>query len=176
MGVKASFDLVRALVVAAVPTVTMELTAEAKEFHGAPPRVIWYLPEPGQEGLEVANVGPGARPTDLHQGVFLARRVTCQIHCWMEGTLDARNVEVVNDNEDPAAGTVWLPGIVMSCMRAALTNVKFGRAGFLERSMGNLGFAYVFEIELAYPVYRVKTQQAVLVESAAITDQGVTIT
>jgi hypothetical protein len=176
MGVYASFELVRALVVAAVPTVTMELTAEAKQFHGAPPRVVWYLPEPGQESLEVAQVGPGARPTDLHQGVLLARRVTCQIHCWMAGTMDARNVEVCDDNEDPAVGAVWLPGIVMSCMRAGLTNVRFGRGGFLERSMGNLGFAYVFEISLDYPVYRLKTNQAVLVESAAITNKGVVIT
>jgi hypothetical protein len=176
MGVRASFDSVRSLVVAAVPTITMELTAEAKEFHGVPPRVIWYLPEPGQEQFELANVGPGSRPTDAHQGVIVARRVTCQIHCWMAGTLDARNVEVVDDNEDPAVGAVWLPGIVMSCMRAALTNVKFGRGGFLERSMGNLGFAYVFEIELAYPVYRLKTETAVLLESAAITNRGVTIT
>lgn len=175
MGVKASFDAVRALVVAAVPTVTMELTEEAKEFHGSPPRVIWYLPEAGQEILEVSMVGPGARPTDQHQGAFLARRVTCQIHCWMEGTLDERNVEVVNDNEDPALGAVWLPGIVMSCMRAALTNVRFNRAGFVSRSTGNLGFAYVFEISLDYPVYRIKTNQAVTVNSAAITNRGVTI-
>lgn len=175
MGVKASFDAVRSLVVAAVPTVTMELTAEAKEFHGTPPRVIWYLPEPGQEQLEVASVGSGARVTDAHQGVILARRVTCQIHCWMAGTLDSRNIEVLDDNEDPASGTVWLPGIVMSCMRAALTNVRFGRGGFLERSMGNLGFAYVFETELAYPVYRLKTEAAALIQSAAITNKGVTI-
>jgi hypothetical protein len=176
MGVRAAFDAVRVAVLAQVPTVTMELTAEAKEFHGAPPRVIWYLPEPGQESLEVAQVGPGSRPTDAHQGVILARRMTCQIHCWMTGTLDARNVEVVDDNEDPATGAVWLPGIVMSCMRAALTGVRFGRGGFLERSMGNLGFAYVFEIEITFPVYRLKTNQAVLVDSAAITNQGVTIT
>ena len=98
------------------------------------------------------------------------------IHCWVAGTLDSRNVEVVDDNEDPSTGSVWLPGIVMSCMRAALTNVQFGRGGFLERSMGNLGFAYVFEIELTYPVYRLKTNQTVLTESAAITNRGVTIT
>ncbi len=176
MGVKASFDAVRALVVAAVPTVTMELTAEAKEFHGTPPRVVWYLPEPGQEAFELVNVGSGARPTDAHQGVIMARRVTCQIHCWMEGTLDSRSVEVVDDNEDPASGTVWLPGIVISCMRAALTNVRLERGGFIERSMGNLGFAYVLEVSLAYPVYRLKTQTAVLLESAAITNRGVTIT
>lgn len=175
MGVKASFDAVRALVVAAVPTVTMELTEEAKEFHGSPPRVVWKLPEPGQETFEVVNVGPGARPTDQHQGAFLARRVTCQIHCWMEGTLNSRNVEVVDDNEDPALGTVWLPGIVISCMRAALTNVRFERGGFIERSTGNLGFAYVFEVSLTYPVYRIKTNQAVTVNSAAITNRGVTI-
>ena len=176
MGIRASFDLVRAKVIEAIPTVTMELTAETKEFHAAPPRVIWYLPEPGQETLEVSNVGPGYRATDAHQGVMLARKVTCQIHCWVAGTLDSRNVEVVDDNEDPSTGSVWLPGIVMSCMRAALTNVQFGRGGFLERSMGNLGFAYVFEIELTYPVYRLKTNQTVLTESAAIPNRGVTIT
>jgi hypothetical protein len=176
MGVRAAFEIVRTAVLAQVPMVTMELTAEAKDFHGAPPRVIWYLPEVGQESFSLAKVAPGSRATDAHQGVIRARSVTCQIHCWIAGTLDARGIEVVDDNEDPALGPVWLPAIVMSCMRDALTGVDFGRAGFLERNMGNLGFCYVFEVLLDFSVYRLKTNQAVLVDSAAITNQGVTIT
>lgn len=157
MSVKQLFDAVKTRLLTDIPTLQMELTAEVKEFHGTPPRVIWFYPEFGQEDISLKNVNIGQPVNATNDGVIGNRMVTCQIHVWLPALTDSNGIEYCDDNCNPAEGDVWLPNLIMAAIHDEFPIGKaFGKAGFLPRTAGNMGFTYVFECSFDLPVYRVK--------------------
>lgn len=163
MGVVQVFGEVRDRFAALYPTsgATWLLTAEAAAFHGKPPRIVWELPQPGGEVFTRRHLGPGAQPTDQHQGILWTRESTCNIHCWLPGAgttqVDDQAYEYVDDNEDPADGDTWLvQGVLNAIHQICQGGYEIGAGGFGNRSMANLGFLYVFQATFWLPVYRLK--------------------
>lgn len=149
MGIASLFGEVKTLVQATDPTVEFLLTAEALDFQGAPPRVVWELPPPGQEDITRAQTGPGRSPLRATMGRILwARETTCTIHVWIPGVLDTTSgVEYPDDNEDPDQGDVWLgQRVVQAIHQAAAGQYRMGKGGWQDRSMCQLGFVYTFQV------------------------------
>lgn len=171
MGIRAVFDAVRTLVLVDRPNVTMELTAEVREWHNEPERIVWQLPEFGQEVYtrERVTVGSNQDPTGT-DGVIWNRRPTCPVHFWIPGITDARGVEYPDDNEDPSLGTVWLPGIFLNALQTVGGGAVYpAAAGFLPRTTGNMGFAYTIEVAFDLAVWRLKTTGTATIETVSLT-------
>ncbi len=170
MGIRAIFDAVRTQVVAERPTTTMRLTAEAKQLHADVNRIVWYLPEPGQEQHSRDKVLSGPGPGSTGDGVLWDRLVTCQIHCWVDAVVDSDGLEYPDDNENPTLGTVWLPAIVQNAIHDQCHGgYSLGSAGYVERTSGNKGFAYVFEASFDLAVYRVQLTGQTDIETVGLT-------
>lgn len=174
MGIRTVFDAVRTLVLVDRPRVTMELTAEVKDWHAEPERIIWEIPKFGGEQYIRDRVTRGSDRDDPAgtDGVIWNRRPTCMVHFWIPGVTDARGVEYPDDNEDPSLGTVWLPGVFLNALQTVGGGAVYpGQGGFLDRSTGNLGFAYVMELAFDLPVYRLKTNYTATISTVAMTGE-----
>lgn len=155
MGIKAIFDAVKTRVQAEDPTVEFLLTAEAVQFQGNCPRVVWELPEPGGEEFNRRQLGPGYGPDTAVGRLLWARNVTCNIHVWMQaGGVGLDGVEYPDDNEDPSEGDVWLVQRVIRAIHTTCAGqYELTRGGWGPRTEANLGFLYVFAVQFKLGVF-----------------------
>lgn len=171
MGISAVFEAVRTLVLVDRPNVTMEMTAEVLEHHASPERIVWLLPELGRETYSRDKVTVGGHPEDPAgtNGTIWNRKPTCLVHFWVPATT-IRDIEVPDDNEDPEAGTVWLPGIFLNAVQTVGGGAVYpGAAGFMPRTSGNMGFAYVMELAFDLPVWRLLTTGTATITTVGLT-------
>lgn len=173
MGIRALFNDVKSQVQAWNPEVEFLLTAEAIQFHGAPPKIVWELPLLGNEVFTRRNLGPGVSPERQQLGRALwTREVTCNVHIWMSsGGTDSDGYEYPDDNEDPAEGTTWLvQRFIQALHRKAAGQYELGAGGWVDRSMTQLGFAYVLPIKFLLGVFDTELPEAIAtIETVSIT-------
>lgn len=170
MGIAAVFEAIRTLVLVDRPNVVMEMTSEVTDIHAEPERIVWMLPELGREQYtrDRVTVGSAHDPSGT-DGVIWNRKPTCLVHFWVPART-VRDIEVPDDNEDPSLGTVWLPGVFLNAVQTVGGGAVYpGQAGFMPRSMGNLGFAYVMELSFDLAVWRLKTTGTATIETVSLT-------
>lgn len=170
MGIYAVFNDVKTIVQTRDPSVEFLLTAEAVQFQGQPPKIVWELPVAGTEEMSRKQLGPGYGPTTQVGRVLWSRTPSCMIHIWMAATgVDAQGVEYLDDNEDPNAGPVWLvQEFIRALHQAAAGQYELGPGGFGDRTMGNLGFLYTIPVRLYLGVFDTGLPAAV----ATVTEIG----
>lgn len=155
MGVYSVFAAVRSVVQASNPDVEFLFTAEAAQFQGSPPKIVWELPPIGGEDLSRQQLGPGYNASSAIGRQLWARRAACTIHIWMPSTgVDAAGVEYLDDNEDPNAGDVWLVQTFIAALHQVCAGqYVLGAGGFETRTMANLGWLYSLPVTLFLTVF-----------------------
>lgn len=155
MGIYAVYNDVKTIVQAADPTVEFLITAEAIDFQGTPPKVVWELPIPGGEKIDRKQLGPGYGPQSTIGRALWSRTPTSILHVWMPATgVDSEGCEYLDDNEDPTAGPVWLvQRLIQAIHQVCAGQYMLGNGGFGSRTMANLGFLYVLPVDLQLGVF-----------------------
>jgi hypothetical protein len=155
MGVYAIFNKVKEEVQAINPLVEFLITAEAIQFQGAPPKVVWELPAPGGEEFSRKQLGPGYSPTTPNGKVIWTRKVNCNIHVWMDAATNLNgDLEYPDDNESAVDGPVWLvQQVIWALEKVTKGQYEMLAGGWGPRVMGNLGFLYMFNVSFLLPVF-----------------------
>lgn len=156
MGIVSIFNEVKTIVQAENSSVEFLLTAESQQFQGSPPKVVWEMPLIGGEVFDRRQLGPGVSPSQQALGRLLwARRVTCNVHVWMEaGGTDSDGYEYPDDNEDPDSGTTWLvQRVVQAIHQVCAGQYELGAGGWADRTMNRLGFVYVLPVTFLLGVF-----------------------
>lgn len=164
MGIVSVAKAVRDQVQAWNSSVEFLITAEAVQFQGTPPKVVWELPQPGGEEFSRILLGPGYSPTNYLDGRKIwTRKVMCNIHCWMPADTPLQgDLEVPDDNEQASVGTIWLvQQVIQAIDNVAKGNYELLKGGWGDRTMANLGFLYVFQVSFLLPVYGLINGQTV---------------
>lgn len=155
MGITAIFNEFKTRLATLAPTAECLLTAEATEFQGQPPRVVWELALPGQDKFNRTQASPGAGPTNTTGRVLWARNAAVNVHCWMlAGGVTSDGVEWPDDNETVDDGSVWLvQSVIQAIHQVAAGQYVIEDGGWGPRTEANLGFLYVFRLRFLLPVY-----------------------
>lgn len=171
MGLVRTFNEIKRLVQIQSPTCGFTITAEQVHPHGVPPRIVMFLPGPGQERYGFDQVGAGYTTGQSVQGVIYERVCPVEFHVWMpSGGVDADSAEYPTDEEDPDEGTPWLVQTLIEAIQQTC-GAPGGRVltgGWFDRSTLALGWVYGLTVELHFPVYRTRTVQDVTILTVAV--------